>query len=110
MKKILLYIFISLVLLIKLQAQSPQEIVINGSFKKVAFVDFVAELESKYPVHFFFQEQWVKSVVVDVEARDLPLTKLLEQIFLPTMLDFAVNQSGAIFILLDRKFVHQLPD
>lgn len=110
MKKILLYIVISLVLLAKLQAQSPQEILINGSFKKITFTDFVEELERKYPIHFFFQEQWVKSVTVDVEVRDLPLSKLLDQVFLPTLLDFSVNQQGLVFILPDKKFVHQLPD
>ena len=110
MKIIAVYILFSLVLFTNLKAQTQEEILISGSFKNMNFQEFASQLESHYPVHFFYQEQWVKALSVNIEAQDLPISELMSRILLPTFLDFSIQPSGLIYLLPDKKFVHRLPD
>jgi len=110
MKFLLTGILFLLLLISRVMAQPVEEIRINGSFKNLTFQEFVSTLENSYPVHFFYQEQWIKSLKVNVEAQNLPLSELMSNILLPTLLDFAIEPPGTVYLLPDKEFVHQLPD
>lgn len=110
MKKIAFYILLSLVLLTNLNAQTQEEILINGLFQNLTFQEFATQLENHYPVHFFYKEEWVIALAINIEAKDLSISELMSRILLNTFLDFSIQPSGMIYLLPDKKFIHQLPD
>ena len=110
MKKTAICLLLSVITLFRLNAQVIGEVRITGSFSNLSFQEFVTQLETKYKIRFFYQEQWVKSVVVNLEAKDVPLSELMERILLPALLDFSVQPPRTVYIIPDKKFVHRLPD
>ncbi|MBV5348420.1 hypothetical protein JZU61_01925, partial [bacterium] len=66
--------------------------------------------EKQYQLHFYFEDKWVSSLVVNLDAEKLSVPGLMEKLLLPTMLDYVYQAPGTVFILPDKKFVHQLPE
>jgi hypothetical protein len=110
MKPLAIFICIFLGFLSELAAQPKQEIHINALFRNLSFDEFVAELESSYPVHFFYEDNWIKSIKVNIDARQLTVPDLMERLLLPTMLDYIYQPPGNIYILPNKKFVKSLPE
>ena len=110
MKFFVVYLLFYFLFLLSLAGQQKDDIHINGSFKNLPFNDFVNKLENQYPIHFCFDENWVKSLIINIEVYDLSVPQLMDKVLLPTLLDYVYQSPGTIFILPDRKFVRQLPE
>ncbi len=110
MKFLATYILLFLIILSDLAGQEKDELKITGSFRNLSFQEFVTRLEKQYPVHFYFEEKWVSSIQVNMDADSLSVPELIERILLPTMLDYVYQTPGSIYILPDKKFVRQLPE
>ena len=68
MKFIGTYILMFFFFLSDLSAQQKDSIHINGTFRNMTFQEFVTKLEKDYPVHFYFEEKWVSSFIVNLDA------------------------------------------
>jgi len=110
MKFFVAYFLVYFSFLLSLAGQQKDDVHINGSFKNLPFNDFVTKLESQYPIHFYFDENWVKSLIINIEAHDLSVPQLMDKVILPSLLDYIYQSPGTIFILPDKKFVRQLPE
>jgi len=110
MKFLATYILLFFVFLSDLSAQQKDNIHINGKFRNLTFQEFVSMLEKEYPLHFYFEEKWVSSIHVNLDAENLSISELMDKLMLPTMLDYVYRPPGSIFILPDKKFIRQLPE
>jgi hypothetical protein len=110
MKFLATYVLVFFFFLSNLIGQQKETIQITGSFRNLTFQELVTKLEKQYPLHFYFEEKWVKSLQVNMEAENLSVPEFMDELLLPTMLDYVYQPPGAIFILPDKKFVHQLPE
>lgn len=93
-----------------LSGQTKEELQINGNFSNLTFQQFVDTMESRYPVHFYYDEKWVKSLQVNIHAEQLSIKDLMNKLLTATLLDYIYQPPGSIFILPDKKFVYQLPE
>lgn len=110
MKFLAVYLLFTVIFLSELAGQQSAQIQISGTFSNMSFQDFAATLEKQYPLHFYFEDQWVNSIQVNLEADHIPIQELMEKILLPTLLDYVFQSPGSIYILPDKKFIHQLPE
>lgn len=110
MKFLTIYIVVFLGLLSGLSGQPKQEIRVNGLFRNVSFNEFVTNLETQYQVHFYYDENWVNTIKINIDARQLSIPDLMDRVLLPTMLDYVYQSPGDIYILPDKKFVKSLPE
>jgi hypothetical protein len=110
MKSLAIYILIFFGLLSGLSGQPKPEIHVSGLFRNLSFTDFVSNLETQYPIHFYYDEEWVKSVKVNIDARQLTIPELMDKLLLPTMLDYVYQPPGDVYLLPDKKFVKKLPE
>lgn len=110
MKFSFIYILVFFIFLSGLAGQEKNEIQVSGSFHNITFPEFASRLEKQYQLHFYFEDKWVSSLVVNLEAENLTVPALMEKLLLPTMLDYVYQSPGAVFILPDKKFIHQLPE
>lgn len=110
MKFFAIYILVFFSFLSGLSGQDKDNIRINGSFRNMTFQEFVTKLEKQYPLHFFFEEKWGRSFLVNLDAENLSVPEVMNKLLLSTALDYVYQPSGSIFILPDKKFVHQLPE
>lgn len=109
MKRAAIVLLLFFFFLSGLAGQNREEVLISGSFSHLTFTQFVDQMESRYPVHFYFDEQWVDSIQVNIQAQQLPLTDLMNKLLQPTPLGFVIHPPGTVFILPEKKFVQQLP-
>jgi len=93
-----------------LSAQTREELQVTGNFQNLTFQQLVSQLESQYPLHFYYDEKWVDSLQVNINANQLPITELLYKVLLPTSMDYLYQPPGTIFILPNKKFARQLPE
>lgn len=91
-------------------AQTVDEPVISGTFRNMSFEDFVQSLEAKYPLHFYFKQEWVAKLKVNLDVDSLSLSSVMESVLLPTLMDFDYEAPGKVYILPDKKFAKQLPE
>jgi len=110
MKFFAIYILVFFSFLSDLSGQEKDNIQISGSFRNLTFQEFVTRLEKEYPVHFYFEEKWVGSFVVNLDAKNLSVPEVMNKLLVSTKLDYVYQPPGSVFILPDKKFVHQLPE
>ena len=110
MKFLAIYLFIFFGLLSDLAGQQKEDIQISGSFRNLSFVELVTKLEKQYPLHFYFDEKWIRSLQVSIDAQQLSVPEFMEKLLLPTLLDYTYQPLGKIFILPDKKFSKTLPE
>ena len=110
MKLIVAYILVFFFLLSDLAGQQKEEIRISGSFRKLTFQELVSRLEKQYPLHFYYNDKWVNTIVVDFDAESMSVPQFMEKLLLPTMFDFLYQSQGIVYLMPDKKFVRELPD
>jgi len=91
-------------------AQNNKEIKINGLFKRLSFEEFVVALEKNYDIHFYFRQDWVKSVTVDLDAQSISIPQMMDKLLTSTMLDYVFSPPGTVIIIPNKRFVHELPE
>lgn len=104
------YILFFFCVLSEVSGQQKGDVRLTVSFKDVPFQEVVQKIEDQYPLHFYFDQDWVKSVKVSIEVVNSSVPEVMNQLLLSTTLDYVYQPSGSIFILPNKKFVHQLPE
>jgi len=82
----------------EVSAQGNKLPLISGSFRAMNFEQFAKAIEGAAPVHFYFDPTQVDSITVDLTVKDQPLEKVLDQVFEGTVLRYAIDEKGHVFI------------
>lgn len=110
MRVLLLNCFLFFALSASLFGQTKNEVKISGRFEDTSFIQFSKEVERNYNVRFYFKDDWIKSLTINVIADSIPVSKLMDKILLSTTLDYVVLPPSTVIILPDKRFVHDLPE
>jgi len=82
-------------------AQGLLELKLDGTEQGKALNAWLLELESKYPVRFYFMSSWIESINVEENYQGQTLATALNDIFLGSDLNFIYMHDGAIVIVKD---------
>ncbi len=83
-------------------AQMPAGPTIEGSYQEVPFLEVVEDLENRYPIHFFFLDEWVDSLIVSARFDHTPLDQAAAQLVQHS--DLYTHLSGSQDIIITRGF------
>jgi hypothetical protein len=94
---------------LRAQAQAPEAPRVSGNFSGLSFPLFVREIESQTSFKFYYEAAAVDSVVVQMQAQQLELAAVLEQVFRQTNLHFVIDAERRVFITKGRPLALGLP-
>ncbi|AWW29236.1 TonB-dependent receptor [Echinicola strongylocentroti] len=77
---------------------------ISGLFPGVRFSQFVSAVESKTSYRFFYKDEDVDSLSINVSAKDNELEDVLDLIFEQTALRYTIDGQQRVFIHTEEKF------
>ena len=80
-----------------------KEIKISGSYNQTSLADFFHSLEDKYPIHFYYQQDWIDSLTINRTFDDIPLVQVLNRLFGQSPLSYRFFQGSVV--LFPRKSV-----
>ncbi|MDJ1482092.1 TonB-dependent receptor [Cytophagaceae bacterium YF14B1] len=110
MKKTSTYLLFFFFLLIQsVNAQTKTDNGINGNFTNTPFSQFVKEIESQSPYYFYYDAVQLDSFKVTLQVTNLPIQKVLEQVFSDTEFKFSIDAQKRIYIAQDRLIITRLP-
>ena len=81
---------------------------IDANYNNVPWQEVVIDLEKRYPIKFYFPDDWVSGLRISSEAQGETIQEFLEGIFKGTNLNFYV-QEGQIIITKDYKVIDLWP-
>jgi CarboxypepD_reg-like domain/TonB-dependent Receptor Plug Domain len=81
---------------------------VNKDFRGYHFDQFIKELESISKYHFYYDPAETDSVVINIDARQIGMTKLLDSAFLSAGLHYAIDSNNRVFISKQFQIVTQL--
>jgi len=81
-----------------LYAQETEDIKVSGIYKEQPLKDFLNDLESKYNLHVFYKDTWVKGQTISVSFNETPLLRALNTIFHENELGFEIFQKNDIVV------------
>jgi|WetSurMetagenome_2_1015567.scaffolds.fasta_scaffold08083_3 hypothetical protein len=93
----LIFIIFSLVSFSRSQAQNDS-IKINYTGSNVTFPEFVEEIERASTIKFYFDPQWVDSVLVSAHFNNISIGQALKQILVKRNLHYYLDSRGNIII------------
>ncbi len=102
----LIFIF-SQIFVLKIFAQ--QEQLITGDFTGMSFGQFVHQIESSTPYHFYFDTSATANISVTLNVSQKPLRTVLQQLFNKTDFRFAIDDDKNIFITKKVEIQTKLP-
>jgi hypothetical protein len=86
------------------------EIYFAGTYDRVPFALFAADLEAKTDVRFKFKAEWVEDVYITASGADLRLSRVLLENFSGKKLYFYIDGYNNVFITKGDSLVTNLPD
>jgi hypothetical protein len=95
MKNRTVFTFLILMLALELYAQD-QHILITGNYYRTPLRSFIAELELKYPIRFFFEENVIDSISVTSDFNKVPLEQCLETILRKNPVNFYISGPAVV--------------
>ena len=93
-----------------LWAQNKQEIRISASFKNRPFTEFVEQLEKEYNVQFYFKDQWVEGLLVNLEIREASIPEMMDKLLQGREQSYVFEPPATIFLLPERAMLRPLPE
>lgn len=107
-----LYLYILTLLLVPsiVFSQENNEIKVMGSFHDLQLHDFIDTLTTNYNIDFYYQDKWIKNIIVNIEADALPISTIMSKILKVEKLGFTVLPPNSVFLLPDKNSIHPLPN
>lgn len=90
--------FAAVLFLIFSVAHSQEEFVIDWDIEGQSFGDFVLKAESRFPVRFFYNDEWVKSLKLGRYGDRPVLKEVLDTLFNGNSIYYYANKSGNIIL------------
>jgi hypothetical protein len=82
---------------------------IEGDFRGKKFEEVVTSIESQTRYHFYYDHKLTDSLITDFEAKQSSISDVLEKIFQPVSLHYAIY-GQSVYITGERKLLTDLPD
>ena len=82
---------------------------VKGNFTHLNFKSFVEKIESEYGYHFYYENNELDTLQVNIQSNDLPLETLLQQILSQTIYHYAIDKNKRVFITKNTSIATQLP-
>jgi hypothetical protein len=101
MRKVILFLSVLLLHLIYAQAQiieeEPQNIPISASYSEKNLLEIFQDLEQRYPLQFFYREEWIPRARVNFTVSGMLLRPALNKLLDDTSLDFVFyGETGVV--------------
>lgn len=90
-------------------AYGQHKMLINGNFTATPFEEAVRIIEEQTPYRFYYDSRWVDTVTVQLSAQEMPIERVLEEIFKDTDIYYAVGPDKRVFLTLERPILAALP-
>ena len=90
--------FTAVLFLIFPAIHSQEEFVIDWNIDGQPFEDFVLKAESRFPVKFFYNDEWVKGLTLDSYGNRPGLKEVLDTLFKGEAIYFYTSKSGNIIL------------
>ncbi len=102
---------LSLYMLLSLMASAQQDTVVRITLtaENLSLPRALKQVENQSPFRFYYDEQLLDSIIVNVSVLDQPLEITLEQLLKNTTLQFSIDQQKNIFITQGKKIITELP-
>ena len=71
---------------------------IDASYDNEPWEQVVADLESRYPIKFFFPDAWLSGFTVKITSEKQPLEKFFQEVFQNTNLYFFISGDQVIIM------------
>jgi hypothetical protein len=85
----------------KAQAQGTTPVSITAAYTSKPLQEVIADLESRYPLRFFYKNEWVANGKVTATLSNEPMDRALEKILSGTGLSFILYDHQTIVLLKD---------
>jgi hypothetical protein len=92
-----------------IKAQEEKKVLINGSFENLTLIELFRNIESRSPYFFYYNEQQLDSIKVNIIAKDETLQSVLEKAFKNTDLLFSIDDKNRVYITKGLRVVTTLP-
>ena len=79
-------------------AHSQEKYVVDWDFTGQSFEDFVLKAESRYPVRFFYNKEWVKNLTLGSYGEKRMLNEILDTLFKGESIYYYALESGNIIL------------
>jgi len=89
--------------------QAIPETTISGQFHDIRFKEFVKIIESKTDYYFYYDAQALDSLLISLQANQLPIRTLLGQVFKDTEYTYAVDSKKRIYVTKGKAIITELP-
>ncbi|WP_373493378.1 carboxypeptidase-like regulatory domain-containing protein [Aquiflexum sp.] len=83
---------------------------INGLFAGIPFKRFVQQIESSYPFRFYFSDESIGGLQVNLSAKDNSIRQVLDAILEKTDLKYVIDEQMRVFITKGTKMNLNLPE
>ncbi|MEL7531691.1 MAG: carboxypeptidase-like regulatory domain-containing protein [Bacteroidota bacterium] len=84
--------------------QNPDDLRIDAKFQDKLLYEAILELETQYPIQFYFAPQWIDSVFVSHEAKAQALDPFLKALLAETALSY-YREGGSIILTQQTKIL-----
>ncbi len=74
------------------------QVKISGSFQQTPLKSFISELELKYPVKFFYDDEYIDNIYISGVFEELPLKECLQSIFEKKQVNFYISGNNHVVI------------
>ncbi len=106
MRSLVLILIIISSSLCSLTAQ--EDIIIKWNYQDLPFKDFAAKVENEFPLRFFYRDEWINDLKLGSYGEDIPLSKLLDNLFSGKSLYYFADNFGNI--VLTKDFIVKISD
>jgi hypothetical protein len=91
-----------------ISAQKLDNTVVSGNFINTPFKDFVAEIEMRSPLRFYYQQDRIKDVRINFSGVDVTISRVLDDQLKKTGLQFYIEGNN-IYIFSGEQITTELP-
>ncbi|MHA7131205.1 TonB-dependent receptor [Algoriphagus namhaensis] len=99
-KSILFLLSFGWAFLLSAQTTAPK---LNGMYPQMSFARFAESIEGSTPYRFYYKNEDVKDLVVNLQLSDATLSATLAEIFSGSDLVFSIDRENKVWITRDRK-------
>lgn len=87
---------------------NAQQELVSGKFNNITLPDFIEQVEQQTDYHFYFDSSLIDSIRITYDAEKVPLKKILDDVFVNTSYQYAVDPLRHIFILKNKQLRTEL--
>ena len=85
-------------ILISVTLRSQDNYVVDWDYTGRSFISFILETESRFPVRFFYEDEWVNELILGSYGEKLKLNEILDSLFSGKSIYYYPSGTGNIIL------------